>query len=319
MRFLTMRDWKFLWNGNTQKAFDIWQAQFEQDFEQEYNRQPSQKETIEYFREVICTNPIVKLQGDIQNLIHWLATRVRVTSQDLNDDRRAWRHGRAWFWLGGINNNNPPVIGISWSIPTSFWHLRFEVGGEDELGFSIAFGLIALWLKFERFIPSRWFSKELSWQARTTGVSWHHGGLWIDIWRDDSGWSKQWGGIHWHFDPMDFLFGYQKHSKQTLYKQVIVVELPEEDYQAEVEIFESAWKRPRLPFVKKMTRAEITPAKPIPIPGKGENSWDIDDNAIYGMTCAATTPEEAAQHLKESVLRDRLRYGGASWIPEQAV
>jgi hypothetical protein len=64
-----------------------------------------------------------------------------------------------------------------------------------------------------------------------------------------------------------------------------------------------------------MVRAEITPDKPIPVPGKGENSWDCDDDASYGMTCAAQTPAEAVAHYSASIQRDRQRHGGNHWVP----
>jgi hypothetical protein len=43
----------------------------------------------------------------------------------------------------------------------------------------------------------------------------------------------------------------------------------------------------------------------VPVPGDGENSWDIDDDAVEIMTVAADTIEEAIAKFKESIGKDR--------------
>lgn len=59
------------------------------------------------------------------------------------------------------------------------------------------------------------------------------------------------------------------------------------------------------------------PFEPVPVPGKGENSWDCGENATYGMSCAADTIEEAIGKFVSSTLRTRTRYGGQNWTPKQ--
>lgn len=95
--------------------------------------------------------------------------------------------------------------------------------------------------------------------------------------------------------------------------------MPEHPYPATVRLFESTWKRPRWPFARRMVRAEIEVEGGIPHPGKGENSWDCDDDATYSLTCQARTAEDAVAKLVGSVLRDRRNYGGRSWRPREAV
>jgi hypothetical protein len=65
-----------------------------------------------------------------------------------------------------------------------------------------------------------------------------------------------------------------------------------------------------------MRRANLDIERGVPTPGKGENSWDCGQDATYGLTCPASTVEEALASLRASVMRDRERYGGKDWKPE---
>lgn len=59
--------------------------------------------------------------------------------------------------------------------------------------------------------------------------------------------------------------------------------------------------------------------KPIPVPGKGENSWDCDDDAIHSSHGPHSTVHQAVAALVASVYRDRTRYGsGPEWQPTAA-
>ena len=94
-----------------------------------------------------------------------------------------------------------------------------------------------------------------------------------------------------------------------------VVPMPERAYPASVKLFESTWKRPRW-FASRMVRAEVKIEKGIPFPGKGENSYDCGDDALFGLTCKADTVEQAIAETVESALRNRRRYGGSvDWQP----
>lgn len=57
---------------------------------------------------------------------------------------------------------------------------------------------------------------------------------------------------------------------------------------------------------------------PIPIPGKGENSWDCEDTATYSLsTGSAKSHQEAALKLMDYIMRTRWRHGGSKWCPQQ--
>ena len=59
--------------------------------------------------------------------------------------------------------------------------------------------------------------------------------------------------------------------------------------------------------------------KPIPVPGKGENSWDCDDDAIHSSHGPHSTVHQAVAALVASGYRERTRYGsGPEWLPVDA-
>ena len=55
----------------------------------------------------------------------------------------------------------------------------------------------------------------------------------------------------------------------------------------------------------------------LPIPGKGENSWDCGDDAYYSIGTPAATAMEAVEYAADRVLETRRRYGGSSWAPSK--
>lgn len=127
--------------------------------------------------------------------------------------------------------------------------------------------------------------------------------------------------VYW--DYADWLFGRQIYSEgrrnvtigHVPAKQTIT--LPEGDYELQIESYTSYWHRPRSPFVKSVERVDIHPLVPVPIPGKGENSWDLDDDAIYDSTepRKGRTLEKIAEDFRDSILDRRERYASRTWVP----
>lgn len=77
----------------------------------------------------------------------------------------------------------------------------------------------------------------------------------------------------------DFFMGRNKYSDKVLQEGGIDIDMPEGVYNATFKRFISYWKRPRLPFTKKIERITIDIPVGIPHQGKGENSYDM------GMEC----------------------------------
>lgn len=227
-------------------------------------------------------------------------------------------HGRAWLkWAGN-------GVGAEWHLFSRCCHLSltFSSTGDDAIMFSLAIPfLFALYLSLERAkwvkrLPGvRWVSGDYNSGERELRIAIHNNALWWNIWINGMGMrNDSWRDSCFHFD--DFFLGRNKYSETERQRFDSFLVMPEGVYPATVELFTSTWKRPRWPFSTSIARADVEIAGGIPIPGDGENSWDIDDDAIYGMTCPSGTVEEALSSIRESAMRDRRRNGGENWVPD---
>lgn len=147
----------------------------------------------------------------------------------------------------------------------------------------------------------------------------HDWAIWWNAWRDNGSWDSSvpyWRNGCFHID--DFFLGKAKYSQRTLSQQTVKIAMPEGSYDATVAIDERSWKRPRW-FVKRLVGSDVKIPKGIPFPGKGENSWDCGQDAVFGQSNSADTVEKAVASVVESVLRSRRRYGGSiGWAPKAA-
>jgi hypothetical protein len=111
------------------------------------------------------------------------------------------------------------------------------------------------------------------------------------------------------------ILGKTKYSNRVFDSANIEIPMPEKCYRATVQFEEATWKRPRW-FSKRIVRAQVDIPGGIPVPGKGENSWDIDEDAIYSICFSATKTWEVVGKVVESVMNSRIRHGGLKWRPE---
>lgn len=96
------------------------------------------------------------------------------------------------------------------------------------------------------------------------------------------------------------------------------VPMPEGNYPCIVTLTEDSWTRPRLKLTRRVIRrATVEMLVAIPSPGKGENSWDIDDDATSSMTTPARSVSEAVGAMAESVMSRRERYASRTWKPSE--
>jgi hypothetical protein len=246
--------------------------------------------------------------------------------QNLNDGippKRggAFRHGRAWFDFtrGGAR--------VEWHVS-----LRPDVAltiteGEEQqrgLQLHIAFFVFSVWLTLIGF---RWLplgAGKYHEAERTTGFD-LGGQFWRAYWRcnDDSVEYRDGKricayGRYWSVFLLDALFGHHKHSRRVLETVETMVPMPERAYPCTVKLELAEWKRPRWPFARRLRTADVDIPQGVPHPGKGENSWDCGEDATYGLSCPASTVEEAVAAVVETVLKSRRRYGGVNWRPEVA-
>ncbi len=153
---------------------------------------------------------------------------------------------------------------------------------------------------------------------KNIGISWHADAFWWALWQTNGEWKSSqpwwWEGS---FHPKDFLLGRQKYfeTKMKFYNQSLY--MPEGRYGVHVKAYIGNWKRPRWPWIAKLPRYNLEYSPPIPIPGKGENSWDCGDDAIHSTTITAITVFHALEDEKKSVIKGRRQYGGKNWVPDK--
>jgi hypothetical protein len=229
---------------------------------------------------------------------------------------------------------------IRWLSANVQWHfttkphsvgVTLKQGGEDNIiGGNIGIPFAGHVYLSTHFLPFGWWPARL--RSRETGIKFHSGIVWIDVLRRPhaswlnrrahtrrqmfdhyraEGWSRS-------FNWRNALLGAPKHSSETLGEHDAVVSMPEGDYPVRVTLTIDTWRRARW-FSKSLRRANVEPTeRAIPCPGKGENSWDCDEDATYGLTCPASTVEEAVAEMRSASMRSRTKYGsGEAWRPSK--
>lgn len=260
-----------------------------------------------------------------------------LTSQNLNEDRAGrygpqWRDGRAWLshWkqktdTRGFNTE------VSWRHGSKVTEARLMLyvgSGENGRDLTVAVSvphLFSWWFSLRDVVHVTYRGyghneREFGFSIFEDHVSlkWHYhdsGGRYSDKKKN----KEANPGFYVSFFWKDVLLGRPKHTSIPLSAERTVIPMPEGAYPATVVISRAEWKRPRWPFASVIYRAEITPDKPVGIPGKGESEWDIEDDATYSMTTPARTVSEAVVAFVESTLERRERHGGKNWVPKEEV
>jgi hypothetical protein len=214
-------------------------------------------------------------------------------------------------------------------------YLRVD-GGESQVTLHIGLG-IGLSISFARFLPEGWYPSYISKYGygrlgceKKVSVSFHGGSIWWCFWKDDdesfrTSWRK--GCFH----LVDIIKGKHIYNKNEVERNVFVLPFLEGNYNVEVIRFERIDKWQRW-FTSKMISFEVRAGyyqdgrwveKGIPVEGKGENSWDCDEDATYSMSFPGQPYKkeivscyDAAMHFHQSMIKDRARRGGANWLPK---
>lgn len=136
------------------------------------------------------------------------------------------------------------------------------------------------------------------------------------LWRNPHfGKSRDWRDDGLFID--DVIYGSDKYSEIDLGSQPCVIAMPERSYNATARRYISTWTRKRWCKPKSINRVDIEVPEGISKPGHGENSWDMEDNATFGFTTNADTVEEAIEHLRSEILKERKKFGGEDWVPSE--
>jgi hypothetical protein len=260
-------------------------------------------------------------------LSRWIHKRCHWQNLTKDEKGLILRHGRAWFhraWNEDATRRDN--IRFCWSFFGWQW-LGFGINlfdGDNERDVTLSLGLwfCSFYLGFENLLPKRYGYPRHMWKHETgisitadgglgnlaVSVDLHHAG-------GDCHDCQGWNGPHLYWWPLNTLLGRAVYSSHEIDTQDRLLQMPEGNYHVTVKLTEDRWKRPRWPWAKTVRRVHIECKAGIPKPGKGENSWDCGEDAAYGLTCPASTVEEALGKMKASVMRDRERYGGKSWRP----
>ena len=231
--------------------------------------------------------------------------------------------GRCVLYLGedydsgsiGLEMSKTYNFGLGWNIKREETKLQFRV---------YLFKLISVWVTFET-IKLKYRNEP----PMDTGITWQpkEHVIKVSLCDQTSMDSSKPSIVSIYWNYRDWLFGRSIHSESShrdyalgVKRQDYYLEMPEGRYKMKLDYYTSYWHRPRSPFVRSIERVTITPEKPVPIPGKGENSWDMDEDATHSSTMPVKgrTPEELIADFKQNSMKRRERYGGKNWLPESA-
>jgi len=249
-----------------------------------------------------------------------------------------WRNGRAWLYVyrgdPDAGGKKFTTLGVQWLLlkrPHSVG-VTLNVGGGDsdrDIDVSVRVPGASLYVSVEDALPRRLMFRNPGQKypsSRELGITWHSQALWFAFWRDPDESYGRGGPSFWKdarsaqrhivIHPLDMLFGRTSCVTEQLGEQPAEVELPEARYPVRVVFERRTWARPRWPWWRSVrVSADVRSEAGIPIPGKGENGYDCDDDAYYSIGTHCTTVAEAVQTAAARVLETRQRYGGEDWRP----
>lgn len=143
---------------------------------------------------------------------------------------------------------------------------------------------------------------------------------WIHIWRDSSYSNYDMHGLRCSAD-FDYAF-WGSYERDEEFIQVIThIDIPIEPdnsyglsyYGTWTEKVEIRW-RGNFPQMKKRNHLwEISSNAPPMRAGKGENSWDLDDDGTFGTAFNVETLPEAITEYMRRCYHDRIKYGMPGW------
>jgi hypothetical protein len=192
------------------------------------------------------------------------------------------------------------------------------------------FGLPGLWMTFGT--PRRWFQRWMI-SDRVFGVRLGYIGdiAWVSIahtqWAEDCGMTSYyraekprrytnaqlWPGwlLKLRWPPVTrWLFGHVDFKIEDLRQKAVSYDFDGRKYHALLKWQRYTWRRERLPWPHRTRYSTyIEHTDPPQFAGKGENSYDCDDDGIYGMSSQEKTEAGVVGDYIKAVLKNRERYG----------
>lgn len=249
-------------------------------------------------------------------------------SRSRDDDKRRGHHGRLGIYYG---RDLDRAVDGKVNVEYHTWDPVYALGAdiefwpdEEPVKLSFSFWPFSLYLSFDTPLAKRiarnvtkasWdgereIALHISSRDEWDVVAW-------SLWHPIHSWSSttpKWRNGRWHL--MDAMLGRREMRWEPIETVAVSIPMPEGAYDATVEMRDHVSWRKRLPFwTSRLRCARVEIPGGIAEPGKGENAWDIDDDAMLSMSCPAQSVEDAIGKAVASVLSRRYRYGGRRWQP----
>lgn len=290
---------------------------------------------VKHFADYRRQHPIVRLLrrsrhigGVEQGKYNEPAARFSWRWQNLDDDLRIpdqsptilglpvpdLRHqGRAWFdWYIRPTDRKPFKFEADWSFGKAVWSSGFSYSRKNS-------GTITLHASL-RPIASVYLILKHLWprsehqESHTYSISLSEGALHYDLGKPGSGdeWRRD--------DPLNWMRGCiflkdkilgRADCKAEKVGPVVdaIASFPEGDYPLKLQREIRTWKHPRWPWPLVHRYVDIEAVRPAESQGKGENSWDLGPDGIWGMSSPGHSYEDAVAAYVKATLRDRRKQG----------
>jgi hypothetical protein len=274
-------------------------------------------------------------------------TNLRPHIYNRNEGSGPWWKTAQWIWHPTILDRYFGVLFKGWwlfgadQINRNF-EIEVAVGGEDNiLQFGVVLPFLLRWhigVRLPRQLVRGWVYERREWTLRIGYI-----GRWVEVliasdehMRDtgmdsyyrrkladgsyDGPWSRAalWPGWHFTFHPhlRDRLLGRMVCDTAKGEPEPVTVPMPEGNYSGVMRREDRVWTRPRWPWpLRRRTSYWIDMEVGIPVPGKGENSWDIEDDEIRGT--GGSSPAEAIANVTRAALRQREQHASRDWKPAE--
>lgn len=255
-----------------------------------------------------------------------------------NDNRK--RVGRQEIYGSILKYGRFRLYRYGFSLLSASWRFGSQLSGLDlvlrldtddgaTVHFSV-FGLVSLWLTLG--LKRRWLEPWML-DDREFGVRLGYIGdiAWIQIAHAEWGTStgmldyyqrekpprytplQLWPGweIKLRWPRVDrWLFGMEKRDKVVVSQESVAFEMDGRKYHGLISWEQWETRRPRWPWAYSRSQtAWIEVNDPPRFAGKGENSWDCDDDGIYGTGSRERTAAGVVGDYIKRVLQNRERYG----------
>lgn len=243
---------------------------------------------------------------------------------------------RKWWPVGDNHSISIEIAGWK-STP----HIMFEIEPDErKVMFSIALGF-AIYISFNGWIPRSWFPTmsytkggDLYPEEREFSIRIHGGAIWWNFWVSEQ-WSSYCANKTWrngNFSFIDKIKGKHKYERKETDRRQFLLPFLEGVYNVEVIKFDRADSYAHWPTSRRVSwevRAGYYDEKgewkdkPIPVEGKGDNSWDCDEDATWSISFSGppyrkdvNTPYLAALYFWHSMMKSREQRGSEKWVPQ---